>query len=218
MMRKWTTRFIVLAICGLIGVGFGLPGCHSGEESKPIIVIEPPEGVTSNGWTPMREDWQPMVEKISLWENGEEQIIDPEGSAYIEMGRMLITTLHKLDLQARCVFSRERIQEVKRNDKVVEIAFKQADDFPISRWIEEEERSHIATGENGYRILENVRTAIFVLEDTLDEGLGAHVLVGSEFEGKIGYTCWAVKQEGSEDLDRSWVAEIEEIIKEAKNE
>jgi hypothetical protein len=218
-MKKRTTKFVGLAICGLIGVGLGLLGCHSGEESKPIIVVEPPEGVTSSDWTPIREDWQPMVEKISLWEKGEEQIIAPEGSGYTEMGRTLITTLHKLDLQARCVFSGERIQEIKRNDNVVEIVFKQADDFPISQWIEEEERSHIPTDENGYRILENVRTAIFVLEDTLDEGLGAHVLVGSEFEGKISYySCWAVKQEGSEDLDRSWVAEIEEIIKEAKNE
>jgi len=201
MMRKWTTRFVALATCVLIGIGFGLLGCHSGEKSKPIIVIEPPEGVTSSDWIPIREDWQPMVEKISLWEDGEEQIIVPESSRYIEMGRMLITTLHKLDLQARCVFSRERIEEIKRTDKVVEIAFKQAADFPISQWIEEEERSHIPTDENGYRILENVSSAIFILEDTVDEGLEAHVLVGSEFEGKIGYSCWAVKQKGSENLD-----------------
>ena len=216
MAKKKATRFMVLAICGLIGVGFSLPGCHySGEENKPITVIEPPEGIDPSDWTSVREDWQPMVEKISLWENGEEQIIAPESSGYIDMGRILITTLHELDIQAKCVFSGERIQEIKRNDKVVEIAFKQADDFPISQWIEEEERSHILTNKNGYRILENVRTAIFVLEDTLDEGLGAHVLIDSEFEGEIAYSCWAVKQKGREDLDRSWVAEMGQIIKEA---
>lgn len=77
-------------------------------------------------------------------------------------------------------------------------------DITISQFIELEERHHIATDEDGYRILEKVKIAIFVLQDNLEEGLTAHVLVGSVHEGKVGYGCWAVKETQS----RSWIYEI----------
>ena len=238
---------------------------------RPIITIEPPEGVSPSDWTPFREDWQPMVEKISVWQNDKEEVIAPENSAYLLMGNILIPTLHKLNLQARCVFSEERIREIKRNNKAIELVFKQASDFPISSWVQEEERYHIPTDENGYRILENLKSAIFVLEDNLDEGLEAHILVGAErkdrdercsweitredleklgpCEAVVGYAwseqygcsaisgcdfdseivpfkteeecqfacgrmwgCWAIRQEGSQDLDKSWVEEINKIL------
>jgi hypothetical protein len=181
---------------------------------KPIITIEPPEGVSPSNWTPIREDWQPMVEKIAMWENSKEKI---NGTLpkykYIARGNILIQMLHKLNLQARCVFSEERIQEIKENDKVVELVFKQADDFPISQWVEPEERYHIPTDEKGYRILENVKTAIFILEDNLDEGLEGHILVGHEIEGKMGYSCWAIQQEGSNELDKTWINEVKSTFK-----
>jgi len=37
----------------------------------------------------------------------------------------------------------------------------------ISQWIESEERYHIQTDEKDYRILENVKNALFILEDNL---------------------------------------------------
>ena len=40
-------------------------------------------------------------------------------------------------------------------------------DITISQWVEPEERYHIPTDEKGYRILENVKTAMFILEDNL---------------------------------------------------
>ena len=110
---------------------------------RPIITIEPPEGVSPSEWSAFHEDWRPIVEKISVWQNGKEEVIAPENSTYLSMGNILIPTLHKLNLQAGCVFSEERIQEIKRNNRVVEIVFKQADDFPISSLVQEEERYHI---------------------------------------------------------------------------
>lgn len=199
--KKLLYGVLVVAVLTIVGIGL------FNYLNKPIIPIEPEE-ITLGNRTSIREDWQPMVEKIAVWQNGEEQIIEPASSEYNKMGRILITTLHKLDLQAKCVFSEEEIQEIKINDRVIEIIFKQADDFPISQKVEEEERYHIKTDEKGYRILENVKSVIFVLEDKRDEGLEAHVLVGSEFEGKIGYSCWAIKQEFSNELDKSWTNEI----------
>jgi len=54
---------------------------------------------------PLVKDWRPMVEKISVWQNDKEEVIAPENSAYLSMGNILIPTLHKLNLQAMCVFS-----------------------------------------------------------------------------------------------------------------
>jgi hypothetical protein len=147
------------------------------------------------------------VEQINLYQDGEVSSLNElEG-----ISGVLLTTLQELDLQARCVFSQERIDEIKQKDTVVELIFREPVDITISQFIEEEERHHIATDENGYRILEKVKTAIFILEDKLNEGLWAHVLVGEEHEGKIGYGCWAIQQEESNDIDSSWVYEIASI-------
>ena len=227
---------------------------------------------------PVVEDWRPIVEKISVWQNGKEITIDSEESGYTEIGRILLPTLHKLNLQAKCVFGEERIQEIKRKNKVIEIVFRQASDFPISQWIQEEERYHIPTDENGYRILENLKSAIFVLEDNLGEGMEGHILVGSEREDRdercsreltqedleklgpceaflAGYLwsedsgcykvegcrhipevtfggkeecelacsnrmwgCWAIKQEDGQELDKSWIEEINKILPSERSE
>lgn len=238
---------------------------------KPIITIEPPEGVSPNEWSAFHKEWQPMVEKIAFWQNDQEWLINPESSEYIKMGRILLPTLHKLNLQAKCVFSEERIREIKRKNRVIEMVFKQADDFPISSWVQEEERYYIPTNDNGYRILENVKSAIFVLEDNLDEGMEGHILVASEKKDKdercsreitqedleklgpceaiVGYAwseqygcsgisgcdfdseivpfktieecefacgrmwgCWTIKQKDSNELDKSWIEEINKIF------
>ncbi len=177
------------------------------EKSEEFCGVEEPIRV--------REEWQPMAEKISFWENGSEQIINPKSLEYIEMGRILLTTLHKLNLQAGCVFSEEGIQDIKRNHKVVEMVFKQADDFPISQWVKPEERYHIPVDEKGYRILEDVKTALFILEDRQNEGLEAHILVGHRVEGRVGYSCWAIniKEEGKPELDKTWIDGINRLVK-----
>jgi len=233
--------------------------------------------IMSNHWTcfakPKCVDGKcqllPTVEKISMWQNGEELISDPRISKHNLRVNIIMKTLHKLNLQATCVFSEEDIQEIKQKDRVVEIIFKQAYDFPIRQWIEPY-RSNAKSDERGYRILENVKTVLFILEDNLDEGLEAPILVGTEREdgdercswertqedmeklgpcegivgyvfseehgciavsgckyrhiedivpfnskeecelacGRIMWSCWAIQQEGSNELDKSWINEI----------
>jgi len=83
-------------------------------------------------------------------------------------------------------------------------------DVTISQWVEPEERYHIPTDERGYRILKDVKNAIFILGDCL--GLEGHILVGHEVEGRIGYSCWAIQQEGSKEIDKEWVDKINKIF------
>ena len=139
--------------------------------------------------------WQLMTERVFLWENGEEQFVAGENSP---MSNFLFQTLHRLNLQATCVFSEEDIQKIKGNDKVIEMTFRFPENITISQWIN-----------NRYRILENVKSALFILEDNLDEGLEAHILVGS---GTEGWSCWAIWPEGSNELDKTWIDEINKIL------
>jgi len=60
--------------------------------------------------------------------------------------------------------------------------------------------------------LEHVKTAIFILEDSLNQGLQGHVLIGHAVEGKTGYSCWAIREKGSNEIDRTWVDEANKII------
>ena len=85
----------------------------------------------------------------------------------------------------------------------------------ISQWIEPEERYHIPTDEKGYRILENVKNALFILEDNQERGLEGHILVGHEVGGRIGYSRWAIniKEEGKPELDKSWIDGINRLMK-----
>ena len=62
-------------------------------------------------------------------------------------------------------------------------------------------------------ILENVETAIFILEDNQERGLEGHILIGHRVEGRTGYSCWAIKEEGKQELDKSWIDGINRIIK-----
>ncbi len=153
-----------------------------------------------------------QVEAISAWQDGKEQVIAPEDPKYVAMERILIPALHKLNLQARCVFSEADIQEIKQNDRVIELILKEPANITISQWIEPEERYHIPIDERGYRILENVKTALFILEDNQDRGLEAHILVGHEAEGRTGYTCWAIQPEGGTELDKTWIEQIEKTL------
>ena len=102
-------------------------------------------------------------------------------------------------------------QRMKEKNKIMELVFKEPTDITISQWIEPEERSHIAVDENSYRILEDVGDALFILEDNLDEGLEAHILIGQGTE-RAGYSCWAIKQEDSNELNKTWIGEIEKLF------
>lgn len=198
--KKWTPKFVALAvICLLIGIGIGLIGYH---------YFFKPEVTPSNWQSTKIEPAKEMVESIVFYEDGKQEIIDLKSEDGKGIASLLTRKLHELNLQATCVFSEEDIQEIKQKDRVAELIFKKPIDITISQWIEPEERYHIPTDEKGYRILENVKNALFILEDNLDEGLEAHILVGHEVEGRIGYSCWAIQQEGSKKIDKTWIDEI----------
>jgi len=139
-----------------------------------------------------------MVESIVFYEDDKQEIIDLKSEDGKGIASLLTRKLHELNLQATCVFSEEDILEIKQKDRVAELIFKKPVDITISQWTEPEERYHIPTDEKGYRILENVETTIFILEDTQERGSEAHILVGHRVEGRIGYSCWAIniKEEG----------------------
>jgi hypothetical protein len=157
-----------------------------------------------------------MVEKIIIYDSKQKGFaneFNQESEEGIGLASLLTRKLHELNLQATCVFSEEDIQEIKQKDKVAELILKNPIDITISQWVEPEERYHIPVDEKGYRILEDVETAIFILEDNLDEDLEAHILVGHEFEGRAYYGCWAIniKEEGKPELDKSWIEEINKL-------
>lgn len=203
-IKNWTPKFIALVIvCLVIGVGIGLLGYH--------YFLKP---VTPSDWQSTKiEPTKEMVEKIVLFENGKKEVIDPESEKGKGIASLLTRKLHELNLQAKCVFNKEDIQEIEQKDRSIKIFFKKPIDITISKWTEPEERYHIPVDEKGYRILENVETAIFILEDNLGQGLEAHILVGYEVEGKIGYCCWAIQREGSNELDKTWIDGIDRLMK-----
>jgi len=197
--KNWTVKFIaVFTISFLIGWGICSLG-HNYFFEQESSKIEPTKE---------------MVEKIIFYEDNKQETINLKNEDGIGIASLLTRKLHELNLQARCVFGGQDIIEIKQHDKLVELIFKKPIDIAISQWTEPEERYHIPVDEKGYRILEDVKTVIFILEDNLDEGLEAHILVGHEVEGRIGYSCWAIniKEEGKPELDKTWIDGINRLM------
>jgi len=161
------------------------------------------------------EPTKELVEKIIIYENSKQKVVDIESQDGKGLANSLTRKLHELNLQATCILIEEDIQKIKQNDRVAELIFKRPIDITISQWTEPEERYHIPVDEKGYRILENVKTTIFILEDNLDEGSEGDILVGFEFEGKMNYGCWAIniKEEGKPELDKSWINGVNRLMK-----
>jgi len=214
--KKWTALAV---ICLLIGVGIGLIGYHYFLKPQLAVYEGLTQGNTSTNWQITKiEPTKEMVEKIVFYEDGKQEIIDPKSENGKGIASLLTRKLHELNLQATCVFSEEDIREIKQKDRVAELIFKKPVDITISQWVEPEERYHIPVDEKGYRILENVETAIFILEDNQERGLEGHILIGHRVEGKTGYSCWAIniKEEGKPELDKSWIDGINRLIKTEK--
>jgi len=197
---------LTVSLCVIVGllIGAGISyHCFSKPEVTP-------------SWESTKiEPTKEMVEKIVFYENSKQEIIDPKSEDGKGIASLLTHKLHELNLQARCVFSEKNIQEIKQKDRVVELIFKKPVNITISQWVEPEERYHIPTDEKGYRILENVKDTLFILKENLGDGLEGHILVGHEVEGRIGYSCWAIQQEGSKEIDKTWIDEINKIVREA---
>lgn len=173
-------------------------------EIVKIYIVKEDESFRTPSWyfVPryIEEPKAEEVEKISFWEYYGEQIIDPKNPEYTELKKKLVSILPKLNLQAKCAFGGERIWWVKGSNKAIELFFKEPINITIAQFVEPEERHRIPTDEKGYRILNNARTAIFILEDKKNEGLDAHVLIGSERENKSGKCYWTLTPEDEEKL------------------
>ncbi len=189
-IKNWTPKFVALGIvCLLVGVGISLLGYHylrstgmKPPEKNPTKLIEV-------------ELTKKMVDKIILLENGKKGQININSEEGLGIASTLTRKLHELNLQSTCVFSEEDIQEIEQKDRSLMLFFKKPIDITISQWVEPEERYHIPVDEKGYRILEDVKTALFILEDRQNEGLEAHILVGSEREDKDEKCYWKINQE-----------------------
>jgi hypothetical protein len=210
--KNWSPKFIALAVvCLLVSIGIGLVGYHYLFKS-----IEPTEPTK-------KAELIFVVEKIILYENGKQSSmvlnLEEPPTLSTKIASLLTSKLPEINLQARCFFGEEDIQEIKQNDRVIELIFKIPTDITISQWVEPEERYHIPVDEKGNRILRNVKTALFVLEDKQDKGLEAHILVGHLIPPKMGsghekewisYSCWAINinPEGKPELDKTWIDTI----------
>lgn len=154
--------------------------------------------------SPLEEESQEIGGTVYLWENGTEQFVASENSP---MSSFLFQTLRRLNLQTRCLLTEERIRDIKEHDKVIEMRFRFTEDITIGQWIESRDRDYIKTDENGYRILENVKYTLFILEDNLGGALEAHILVGS---GAEFWSCWAIGKDG--EIDKTWIVNLENLL------
>ena len=199
-IKNWTVKFIALYIVFFL-IGWGMCSLsHNYFFKQESSKIEPTKE---------------MVEKIILYEDNKQETINLKSEDGIGLASLLTRKLHELNLQSTCVFGGQDILEIKQHNKVIELILKELIDITISQWTEPEERYHIPVDEKGYRILEDVKIAFFVLEDNFDEGLEAHILVGHEVEGGISYSCWAIniKEEGKPELDKTWIDGIDRLMK-----
>jgi hypothetical protein len=146
------------------------------------------------------------VENVSLWDHGSLTSLNTSEG----LSGYLLYTIQRLNLQAKCIFNEERVNQLKQNGKVIELNFKSPVNITISQRIEPEESDHILTDKNGYRILENVKGVLFVL----DGDLKGHVLIGREIRGGLSYGCWAISKPLSNEIDEGWVNEVENALNE----
>ncbi|MBE0516065.1 MAG: hypothetical protein IBX41_01565 [Methanophagales archaeon] len=187
---------------GLVVVSLALVVALIGTVGYIVFLSDDAFKSTPNEVEPTKE----MVEEIVFYESGRDlpyfrqELIDPKSEEGIGIASLLTRKLHELNLQAKCVLSEEDIQEIKQNDRAAELIFKKPIDITTSQWVEPEERYHIPVDEKGYRILENVKTALFILEDNQDRGLEGHILVGSERKERDEKCSWEITQEDIEKL------------------
>ncbi len=146
------------------------------------------------------------IEKISVWQFGSERIIEQSEEEYTKLANDLIPIIEKANLQGKCAIFEGDIALLRSQGKIVEVNFKEPVNITISQWIRPEERNHTPTTTDGYRILTNVGEVLFVLEGRYE----GHIL--TKGADKTGYGCWAIGREGTNEIDKRWVDEVNKII------
>ena len=179
---------VVMVIAGWWLFGFNRAAVH--EHSETVVVHT---GVSK-------------IEKISVWQFGSERIIEQSEEEYTKLANDLIPIIEKANLQGKCAIFEGDVALLRSQGKIVEVNFKEPVNITISQWIRPEERNHTPTNTDGYRILTNVGEVLFVLEGRYE----GHILTKSA--DKTGYGCWAIGREGSNEIDKRWVDEVNKII------
>ncbi len=148
-----------------------------------------------------------LVEKIILYNYGKEEVIDPKTDTGIEIANFLIQKLRSMDMQTISNFSEEKVHGMKQKDRIIEIVFSDQVAIPTpiiipvppGVWLE------------FYNVtIYNVTHALFILEDNLNESLKANIVVDTVCEGERRYECWAICKEGTYEINKSWIDEINE--------
>ncbi len=121
----------------------------------------------------------------------------PGDKGYNELVTELVRIISKLNLQAKCAFSEERIDEIRRGSYAVELILREPGNFTVAEWVKPEDRDVIRTDERGYRVL-LVRDALFVLDGEYRN----KVFLSS---GAGDWTCWAVS-------DYDWTPEVDRLV------
>ena len=147
-------------------------------------------------------DWQSVksnVEKISIWENGRETIIDSQSLNFDRMGEVLYQILESPVGARDGVFDDNGVMRLKEMAKLVEMRYKQGENFSQST---------------------KYFDFLFILEaDPLKVGIGnGNILKGWKNpkpeirESEMLYIADALTKNG--EIDKSWAYELNEILKE----
>ncbi len=145
------------------------------------------------------------VQEIIFWRKGQRVSLRKTE----ELMRILLSTLQKLNLLSKCSFTREKIREIKESGEFIELVFRRPTNITISQQIVSKDRSYIKTDKRGFRILDRVKRAIFVLKGDYK----GSVLVGRQWENEISYSCWSIRRGVIDGIDENWVKEIEKKLR-----
>jgi hypothetical protein len=198
---KTKDLFVIIAVLIIIGI-IAARFYNKSSIPTPSHTTSPQQTFTP---TPTPNRWHLMMVSAFLWEDGRELFV---AGPHSNLTAHLLCTLQRINMQTRCVFNDERVEEIEKSMKAMRLRFRIYDDVNISQWIEPEDRDHIKTNETGYRILEKVKYAIFILDSGKNESLFGHILVRSTDDDY--WSCWAIEQDGQ--LETSWIVEIERFL------
>lgn len=97
------------------------------ERSSYTIFLEKPAPI------PTPFGWHLMLRRVFLWENGVERFVAGPDS---DLCDYLLQTIRRLNLRSECYLSEKKIQQIKTNNKVVELSIRFYENITIAQWIE----------------------------------------------------------------------------------
>jgi hypothetical protein len=146
-----------------------------------------------SGWSSVKSN----VEKISVWENGKETIIDPQDQKFDEIGEVLYRILESPVDVMRGVFTDNGVIMLKEMAKLVEMKYKQGENFSQSM---------------------EYSDFLFILEaDPLEVGMGNGIILKGYknpqpeiMQSEMLYGVCALTKNG--EIDKSWVYELNGLL------